>query len=43
MSKDSSAKYYLKNKKRLQIKARERYQDLSEEEKNKNQQSCCKR
>ena len=32
ISKDSSAKYYQKNKGRLQIKACERYQSLSEEQ-----------
>ena len=37
MSLDSSAKYYYKNKERLQMKAHKRYQDLSEEEKNKKQ------
>ena len=36
MSKDSSAKYYQDNKERLQKKARERYQSLSKEEKEKN-------
>ena len=35
MVQNSSAKYYQKNKKRLPKKAYERYQDLSEEEKNK--------
>ena len=35
MSKNLSAKYYQENKERLQKKARERYQDLSKEEKNK--------
>ena len=35
MSKHLSAKYYQENKERLQKKARERYQDLSKEEKNK--------
>ena len=35
MSKDSSAKYYQDNKERLQKKARERYQSLSKEEKEK--------
>ena len=35
MSKDSRAKYYQNNKKRLQKKARERYQNLSKEEKEK--------
>ena len=32
-SKDSSAKYYWDNKERLQKQARERYQNLSKEEK----------
>ena len=35
MSKDSSAKYYEDNKERLQNKARERYQSVSKEEKEK--------
>ena len=35
MSKTLSAKYYQGNKERLQEKARERYQNLSEEEKEK--------
>ena len=35
MSKDSLAKYYRDNKKRLQKKTRERYQSLSEEENEK--------
>ena len=35
MSKDSSTKYYQNNKKRLQKKAREGYQSLSKEEKEK--------
>ena len=35
MYKHLSAKYYQENKERLQKKARERYQDLSKEEKNK--------
>ena len=35
MSKNLSAKYYQENKKRLQKKARERYQNLSKEEKEK--------
>ena len=35
MFKDSSARYYQKNKERLKQKAHERYQGLSEEEKNK--------
>ena len=37
MSKNSSAKYYQYNKKRLETKARERYQSLSNEEKKKRQ------
>ena len=32
---DSSARFYQKNKERLQKKACERHQDLSEEERNK--------
>ena len=36
-----SARYYQKNKERLQKKARERYQDLPEEEKNKKQEYGC--
>ena len=35
MSKNFSAKYYQENKERLQKKARERYQNLSKEEKEK--------
>ena len=35
MSKTLSAKYYQENKKRLQKKARERYQNLSKGEKEK--------
>ena len=35
MSKKLSAKYYQENKKRLQEKARERYQNLSEDQKQK--------
>ena len=35
MFKDSSAEYYQNNKERLQKKARERYQSLSKEEKEK--------
>ena len=35
MSKNSSAKYYQDNKETLQRKARERYQSLSKEEKEK--------
>ena len=35
MSKDSSVKYYQNNKERLQKKAREKYQILSKEEKDK--------
>ena len=41
---DSSARYYQKikkNKERLRQKARERHQDLFEEEKNKKQQYSC--
>ena len=38
MSKDLSAKYCLENKERLQKKARERYQNLSNEEKEKKRQ-----
>ena len=40
MFKNSSASYYKKNKERLLKKARERYQDLSEEEKNKSRECC---
>ena len=43
MSKDSSAKYYKKNKESLQEKVLEKYQDLSEEEKSKKQQYGSKR
>ena len=35
MSKNLSAKYYLEDKERLQKKARQRYQNLSKEEKEK--------
>ena len=35
MNNNSSAKYYQKNKGKLQKKSRERYQNLSEEEKEK--------
>ena len=35
MSKNLSANYYQENKERLQIKAHERYQNLSKEEKEK--------
>ena len=35
MSKNLSAKYYQENKERLQIKSRERCQNLSKEEKEK--------
>ena len=42
MSKNLSAKYYQGNKKRLQKKARERYQNLSKEEKEKKGQYGCK-
>ena len=38
-----SAEYYQKNKERLQKKARERYQDLSVEGKNKKRQYACER
>ena len=41
MSKNLSAKYYQENKKRPQKEARERYQNLSREEKEKKQQYCC--
>ena len=37
MSESSSAKYYQENKDRLQKKARERYENLSKEEKEKEQ------
>ena len=36
MSKNLSTKYYQENKERLQEKAHERYQNLSKEEKKKN-------
>ena len=35
MPKDSSAKYYKKDKEKLRKDTRKRYQDLPEEEKNK--------
>ena len=38
MSKNSSRKYYQKNKERFQQKACGMYQDLSEQEKNKKRQ-----
>ena len=38
MSKNLSTNYYQENKKRLQKKARERYQNLSKEKKEKKQQ-----
>ena len=41
MSESSSAKYYQENKDRLQKKARERYENLSKEEKEKEQQYGC--
>ena len=41
MSKDSSAKYYWNNKERPLKKARETYQNLSKEEKDKRQQYGC--
>ena len=41
MSKHLSAKYYQENKKRPQKEARERYQNLSREEKEKKQQYGC--
>ena len=40
MSKNLSAKYYQENKERLEKKARERYQNLSKEEKEKKQEYC---
>ena len=43
MSKNWSAKYYQDNKEILQKKARERYQSLSKEEKEKRQQYDPKR
>ena len=38
MSKNSSVKFYQKKPRKVSKKARERYQDLSEEEKNKKHQ-----
>lgn len=38
MSKNSSANFYQKNKEKVRKKARERYQDLSEKEKNEKRQ-----
>ena len=35
MSKDSCARYYKKNKEKIQKKSRERYQNLTEEEQKK--------
>ena len=43
MSKNLSAKYYQKNKERLQKKARKRYQNISKEENEKKQQYGCER
>ena len=43
ISKDLSAKYYQENKKRLPRKAREIYQNLSKEEREKMQQDGCER
>ena len=43
MSKDLSARYYQRNKEKIQRKSRERYKNLSEREHNKKQQYCCKR
>ena len=40
--KDSSAKYYQNNKERLKKKARERYQSISKEEKEKNDNMVAK-
>ena len=37
MSKNLSAKHYQENKERLQKKARDRYQNISKEEKDKKQ------
>ena len=41
MSNGSLARYYQNNKEVLQKKGRERYQDLSEKEKNKKQKYGC--
>ena len=41
MSKNLSAKYYQENKQRLQKNPRERYQNLSKEEKEKSRQYGC--
>ena len=43
MSKNLSGKYYQENKERLQKKAREKYQNLSKEVKEKKQQYGCER
>ena len=43
MYKHLSAKYYQGDKERLQEKAREKYQNLSKEEKEKNRQYGCER
>ena len=43
MSKNLSAKYYQENKERLQKKAREIYQNLFKEDKEKKQQYRCER
>ena len=40
MSQNLSAKYYQENRGRLQKKARARYQNLSEEEKEKKETIC---
>ena len=43
ISKDLSPRYYQENKKRLQRKAREIYQNLSKKEKAKKEQDGCER
>ena len=43
MYKQDITGYYPKNKERLWKKARERYQNVSEEEKEKKRQYCCER
>ena len=43
MSKNSSAKHYQENKERVQKKAGGKYQNLSREEKEKQQQYGCER
>ena len=43
MSRELSAGYYKKNKEKIHKKSRKRYQNLTEEEKNKKQEYGCER